>query len=47
MDKRGEGVTIILDRSEKLAGRRPEYRLVDDVELVLTIWAGGVPGAGG
>ena len=38
MDKRGEGVTIILDLSEQLSGRRPEYRLVDDAELVLTIW---------
>jgi predicted HTH transcriptional regulator len=39
MDKRGEGVGIILDRSERLSGRRPEYRLIDDAELVLTIWA--------
>jgi len=39
MDKRGEGVTIILDRSENLSGRRPEYRVLDDIELVLTIWA--------
>jgi ATP-dependent DNA helicase RecG len=39
MDKRGEGVTIILDRSEKLSGRRPEYRVVDDAELLLTIWS--------
>ena len=38
MDKRGEGVSIILDLSERLSGRRPEYRLVDDAELVLTIW---------
>ncbi len=39
MDKRGEGVGIILDRSEALSGRRPEYRVVDDAELMLTIWA--------
>jgi ATP-dependent DNA helicase RecG len=39
MDKRGEGVGIILERSASLAGRAPEYRVVDDVELVLTIWA--------
>lgn len=44
MDKRGEGVGIILDRSEQLSGRRPEYRVVDDVELVLTIWAAEAPG---
>jgi predicted HTH transcriptional regulator len=46
MDKRGEGVGIILDRSERLSGRRPEYRLVDDAELVLTIWAAQVPREG-
>jgi ATP-dependent DNA helicase RecG len=37
MDRRGEGVRIILERSERLSGRKPEYRLVDDAELVLTI----------
>lgn len=25
MDKRGEGVTLILNRSEALSGKRPEY----------------------
>ena len=44
MDKRGEGVSIILDRSEALAGRRPEYRIIDDAELVLTIWGAQLPG---
>lgn len=39
MDKRGEGVPIILSRSEALSGRKPEYRLIDDSELVLTIYA--------
>lgn len=39
MDKRGEGVSIILHNSEQLSGRCPEYRLVDDSELVLTIHA--------
>ncbi|HYM60552.1 MAG TPA: ATP-binding protein [Thermoanaerobaculia bacterium] len=39
MDRRGEGVRIILEYSEELSGRRPEYRLVDDAELILTIWA--------
>jgi predicted HTH transcriptional regulator len=38
MDKRGEGVSIILEASERLAGRRPEYRLNDDSELMLTIY---------
>jgi ATP-dependent DNA helicase RecG len=39
MDRRGEGVQIILERSEALSGRRPEYRLIDDAELQLTIYA--------
>jgi len=39
MDRRGEGVTILLDRSEKLSGRRPVYDLIDDSELRLTIFA--------
>ncbi len=37
MDKRGEGVRIILDNSERLSGKTPEYRLIDDAELLLTI----------
>ncbi len=39
MDKRGEGVPIILSESEALSGRRPEYLLIDNAELSLTIWA--------
>ena len=39
MDKRGEGVRLILDNSEALSGKRPEYRLIDDSELLLTIFA--------
>ena len=39
MDKRGEGVPIILSRSETLSGKRPTYRLVDESELILTIYA--------
>ncbi|MDM8552891.1 ATP-binding protein [Desulfobacterales bacterium HSG2] len=38
MDKRGEGVSIILSESEKLSGQRPEYRLIDNAELMLTIY---------
>lgn len=38
MDKRGEGVPIILTESEKLSGKRPEYKLIDDSELLLTIF---------
>jgi len=39
MDKRGEGVPIILSESEKLSEKKPEYRLIDDSELLLTIYA--------
>lgn len=41
MDKRGEGVPIILEKSEALAGVRPVYRVIDDAELELTIFAAG------
>ena len=37
MDKRGEGVQIILDNSERLSGKRPVYKLVDESELLLVI----------
>jgi ATP-dependent DNA helicase RecG len=39
MDKRGEGVSIILEKSQRLSGKRPEYRLSDNCELKLTIFA--------
>jgi predicted HTH transcriptional regulator len=42
MDKRGEGVSIILEASERLSGKRPEYRLNDDSELMLTIYGATV-----
>lgn len=42
MDKRGEGVSLILSRSKALSGRLPEYRLLDESELMLTIWAAEV-----
>lgn len=42
MDKRGEGVALLLDQSERLSGRRPVYRLIDESELQLTIYAAGV-----
>jgi predicted HTH transcriptional regulator len=41
MDRRGEGVRIILDNSERLSSRRPEYKLLDETELLLTIFAAG------
>ncbi|MEZ5537368.1 MAG: ATP-binding protein [Thiolinea sp.] len=43
MDKRGEGVPIILTESEALSGKRPVYRLIDDAELLLTIYAAPSP----
>lgn len=46
MDKRGEGVPIIITEGEKLSGRRPEYQLLDDVELKLTIFAAKPPRGG-
>ncbi|MBF0614385.1 MAG: hypothetical protein G8237_11555 [Magnetococcales bacterium] len=39
MEKRGEGVPIILEESSRLSGRTPEYRLIDQSELLLTIHA--------
>lgn len=39
MDKRGEGVPIILALSERLSGKRPEYRLIDNSELMLIIFS--------
>ncbi|MEW6237835.1 MAG: ATP-binding protein [Candidatus Omnitrophota bacterium] len=39
MEKRGDGVPIILRESEKLSGIKPIYKLIDDSELLLTIYA--------
>ncbi len=41
MEKRGNGVPIILRESERLSGKKPVYRLIDDSELLLTIYAAG------
>ncbi len=38
MDKRGEGVQLILERSRLLSGREPVYEVFDDSELRLTIF---------
>ncbi len=46
MDKRGEGVQIILDQSERLSGRRPVFSLVDESELLLVIYGAPHPEAG-
>lgn len=39
MDRRGDGVPIIIEASEQLSGRTPTYTLIDDSELRLVIWA--------
>ena len=37
MERRGDGVPIILRETEALSGKVPEYQLIDDSDLVLTI----------
>ena len=44
MDKRGEGVLIIPDRTQALSGRLPEYQAIDGEELQLIVPAAGLPG---
>ncbi|MCL2194066.1 MAG: hypothetical protein FWB78_11830 [Treponema sp.] len=39
MDRRGEGVPIIISESLELSGKKPEYTLIDDTDLRLTIFA--------
>ena len=55
IDRRGEGVHIILESSERLSGKIPVYRLLHEAELVLVTPAaalqhaaqgGGEAGAG-
>ena len=41
MDRRGGGVPIIRAECERLSGRLPEYRLIDDSELRLVMRAAG------
>jgi predicted HTH transcriptional regulator len=45
MERRGDGVDIILDESLQLSGRSPVYHLIDDAELLLTMYAAGEEGA--
>jgi predicted HTH transcriptional regulator len=42
IEARGEGVHLILERSETISGKKPQYRLIGD-ELLLTIWAAPPP----
>ena len=39
MDRRGDGVPIILRESRELSGHSPEYTLIGEDELRLVIWA--------
>lgn len=39
LERRGDGVPMIYERSEALSGRRPAYELIDEAELKLTIYA--------
>lgn len=39
MERRGDGVPIILEESYELSGAYPEYTLIDDSELRLVIWS--------
>ena len=39
MERRGDGVPIILEESYELSGIYPEYTLIDDSELCLVIWS--------
>ena len=43
MDRRGEGVSIILDESRKLSGNVPVYTLLDNSELRLVIRVASLP----
>lgn len=38
LERRGEGVPIIIDESRELSGREPKYQIIDDEEVLLTIW---------
>lgn len=39
IERRGEGVPKIVNRSRELSGKEPQYRVIDDSELLLTIYA--------
>lgn len=46
MDRRGDGVPIILDETLKVSGRPAEYRVIDDAELELILRAAPPRSAG-
>jgi len=39
MDKRGDGVPIIMHESERISEKKPVYQLIDNSELLLTIYS--------
>lgn len=39
IERRGEGVPKIIKTSTELSGKEPEYKIIDDAELLLTIYA--------
>jgi len=41
MDKRGEGVPVIMDEAKRMGAPRPEYKIIGE-ELQLTIFAAGI-----
>jgi ATP-dependent DNA helicase RecG len=43
MERRGDGVPIIMSETEALSGRAAVYRLIDDAELLLIMWAARLP----
>ena len=43
MERRGDGVRLLLRRSKQHSGRQPEYRLIGGSELLLTIFAARRP----
>lgn len=43
LEKRGDGVPIILRESERVSGKKPVYQLIDDAELLLTIYSAELP----
>ncbi|MDB4265186.1 putative DNA binding domain-containing protein [bacterium] len=43
MERRGDGVKIIKGESKKISGRDPVYRLIDDAEIQLIIYAAELP----
>ncbi len=43
IEKRGDGVPIIVRESRELSGREPAYRLIDDSELLLTLFSARLP----